>query len=832
MQETAIVRPPEFNSFLHPREAANQFRVLLVFSLIVSAASAQSGGSAAFDLVGPKVEARVQRNGVTLPISEVPNLRAGDRVWVHPDLPESQSVHYLMVVVFLRGATNPPPDSWFTRVETWSRPVRDEGVFVIVPEEAQEALVFLAPDTGGAFSTLRRAVEGKPGVFVRAAQDLEQAALDRARLEKYLEAVREVSTGDPEQLKARTTLLARSLNIRLEQQCFDKPSAQQVPCLTQNTDQLVLDDAHSQTMVATLTSGTSTDLLNQISSTPTARGGYYSPYIGAVMDVARILGTTHTAQYVYIPALALPRQDELNLRLNNPPSFRNPKSVLVIGLPAVRPSPIPPLRALDPSQVYCAGKPSLLLPADGAPLVFATELAHNFVLHVDAKSGPGFDLPAKADPLRGGFVVDTEALQAADLEREVTGVLRGAWGFDSFDGPHYHLRAPRSAQWIVASRDASVLIVGREDTLHLQSSDACCVSEVALKDEQGKGLESDWKISKPDELEVKVRLQNAVAGSVTMVIRKFGVREPEEIPLHTYAEAGRLGSFAIHAGDAAGLLKGTRLDQVSSLDLNGLRFEPGSLTRAHQEDELELTTSDAAAATKLHAGDSVIAHVTLHDGRTLDLTTQIEVPRPKVSMLNKSVQLDQASSPPIVRLGSPDELPQEGRLNFFLKAQVPENFPPTEKIEVATADESFRVLLTFNDGNLTLQDAKTVYAVLDPMRLLGPSAFGPLKFRPVTGDGTEGDWQPLVNLVRIPELQGIRCLPPPEKQCTLTGDKLFLLDSVSSDPGFLNVVTVPEAFVDDALAIPPLKAKTLYLRLRDDPSTVDTAVLPVLPPQQ
>jgi hypothetical protein len=38
--------------------------------------------------------------------------------------------------------------------------------------------------------------------------------------------------------------------------------------------------------------------------------------------------------------------------------------------------------------------------------------------------------------------------------------------------------------------------------------------------------------------------------------------------------------------------------------------------------------------------------------------------------------------------------------------------------------------------------------------------------------------------------------------------------------------------VDDALAIPPLKAKTLYLRLRDDPSTVDTAVLPVLPPQQ
>ncbi len=479
--------------------------------------------NAAFDLIGPKVDVRVQRAGVTLPIAQVPNLQPGDRLWVHPDLPDSQSVHYLMVVVFLRGATNPPPESWFTRVETWNRPVHEEGVFVIVPEEAEEALVFLAPETGGAFSTLRAAVRGKPGAFVRAAQDLVQASLDRVRLEKYLDAVREISTSDPEQLKTRTTLLARSLNIQVDNQCFDKPSAQQVPCLTQNTDQLVLDDAHSQTMVATLTSGPSSDLLAQISSTPNARSGYYSPYVGAVVDVARILSTAHTAQYQYIPALALPKEDQLNLRLNNPPSFRNPKSVIVIGLPPVRPAPVPPLRAVDAAQVFCAGKPSLLLPADGAPLVFATELAHNFVLHVDAKSGPGVDLPAKPDPMRGGFLVETKSLQSGELDGEITGILRGMWGFNSFDGPHYRLRASRPAQWIVASKDASALIVGREDTLHLQSPDACCVSEVKLKDEQGKSLDAEWKTTKPDELEIKVPLQKANAGSVTMQISKFGL---------------------------------------------------------------------------------------------------------------------------------------------------------------------------------------------------------------------------------------------------------------------------------------------------------------------
>ena len=605
---------------------------LLLASLVLALAGIATADNAAFDLIGPKIDVRVQRVGVTLPIAEVPNLQGGDRLWVHPDLPDSQSVRYLMVVVFLRGATNPPPDSWFTRVETWSKPAHDEGIFVIVPEEAEEALVFLAPETGGAFSTLRTAVRGKPGAFVRASQDLVQASLDRARLERYLEAVREIAVSDPEQLKARTILLARSLNIRVDQQCFDKPSAQQAPCLTQNTDQLVLDDAHSQTMVATLTSGPSSDLLAQLSSTPNARSGYYSPYVGAIVDVARILSTAHTAQYQYIPALALPKQDQLNLRLNNPPSFRNPKSVIVIGLPPVRPSPVPPLRAVDPAQVFCAGRPSLLLPADGAPLLFATELAHNLVLHVETKAGPGIDLPAKPDPVRGGFLIETQTLPSSDLDGEITGILRGDWGFHPFEGPHYRLRSSRPAQWIVASKDASALIVGREDTLHLQSPDACCVSEVKVNDEQGRALETEWKTTKPDELEVKVPLEKASPGSVTMVIKKFGLREADEIPLHTYAEAGRLDSFNIHAGDADGILKGTRLDQVESLDVNGLRFIPGTLTRAHQEDELKLTTQDATAAkTKLHSGDEIVVHATLKDGRVLDLKTEVESPRPSLA---------------------------------------------------------------------------------------------------------------------------------------------------------------------------------------------------------
>jgi hypothetical protein len=870
--------------------------LICAFIAICCAAPAAHADGAAFDLVGPKFQVHVQRAGVTLPIAEVPNLQAGDRLWIHADLPDSQSVHYLMVVVFLRGATNPPPESWFTRAETWTKPVHDEGIFVNVPEEAEQAIVLLAPETGGGFSTLRAAVRGKPGAFVRASQDLEQLSLDRSRLEAYLDAVRETSVTDPEQLKTRTTMLARSLNMKLDQQCFDKPTAQQAPCLTQNTDQLVLDDQHSQSMVATLTSATPTDLIAQISATPTAKAGYYSPYVGAVVDVVRILGTAHTAQYQYIPALALPKKDDLNLRLNNPPSFRNPKSVLVIALPPVRDAIPPPLKSVDGTQVFCANKPDLLLPVDGAPLAFSTELAHNLVLHVETKPGHGIDLPAHADAAGGGFVIETGAMEAKSLDAETTGILRGSWGFRTFDGPRFRLRTSHPSQWTIASKDASALIVGREDTLHIESPDVCCVSEVLIKNEAGKSVPVEWKSAKADELELKVPLQDAKAGSLTMLVKKFGLRETDEIPLHTYAEAARLDSFTVHAGDLDGILRGTRLDEVSKLELDGVTFTPENLSRANQHDELKLITSDSAAPAKLKADATFTAHIGLKDGRMLDLSTAVQSPRPKLNLLSKSVQLEGSDSTPMIQLGNPDELPQDGRLNFFLKTQAPETFPPAEKVEVATEDESFHVLLSEKDGNLTLQDAKTVYAVLDPMKLLGPSAFGPLKFRPVSADGVEGDWQPLANLVRIPELKEVRCILPPTKnsrstraaisekrredagstlhsepeqkttvetatkaspaeettsekntapgdgggsepssepqkraeeaKCTLTGDKLFLIDAVSPDPDFTSSITVPDGFLQAALSIPQPKGNTLYIKLRDDPATVDTAVVP------
>ena len=45
-------------------------------------------------------------------------------------------------------------------------------------------------------------------------------------------------------------------------------------------------------MVAALTSGPSTDLMGKVTATPFMGAGFYSPYVGAVVDVAKLLAAS------------------------------------------------------------------------------------------------------------------------------------------------------------------------------------------------------------------------------------------------------------------------------------------------------------------------------------------------------------------------------------------------------------------------------------------------------------------------------------------------------------------------------------------------------------
>ena len=800
--------------------------MLLLFSSLTL--NGMCAAEPAFDLAGPKVDVHVKRGDATLPIGQVPYLLPGDRLWIHPDLPESQSAHYVLIVAFLRGATNPPPLDWFTRVETWSREAREEGIFVKIPEEAQQALIFLAPETGGDFSTLAKAVRGRPGAFVRATQDLQAASLDRMRLDAYLAAVKTIPVNDPTILKERAELVARSLSVKLDKQCFDKPVEQQSACLGQLSAGMVMDDSNAQSLVNQLASGDTLNLVNQLSYSSMAGGGAYSAYFGAIVDTAKILSSLHTAHFQYIPALALPTKDTLNLRLNMPPSFRDPKSVVVAALPPVGASKPPLLHPLNPAQSYCVQAPGLVFATEGAPLLYSTSLAYGLTLHIDAKGKP-IDLPLKADPTQGGLALASPLASLPPTEGELTGVVRGKWGFDDWEGPRFQLRTAQVGKWSLASSDQTALVVGREDDLHIEGENSQCVDRLQMRFSSGEPVKLAWKSPRPETLEVVIPMKDATPGPATLEIYQFGLKQPDALPLNAYAEAASLERFSLSAGDKEAQLKGTRLDEVARAEVNGITWTPAGLTRVQDADQLTMTAS--ASTSNLDPGKRAFAKVLLRDGRQLKVGVDVATARPQVDLLSKASQDDTAAAPSVVHLGSPDDFLLENRLVFFLRSRVPASFPRNEKVEVAAVDGSFSTTLTTADSSLLLADTKTAVGTLDPLARFGASAFGPLQVRAVSADGVSGEWLPLGTLVRLPAFKELHCPHSTARTCTLSGTNFFMAASVGSTPEFDNATDVPLDFAGTQLSVPRPVNGVLYLKLRDDPATVQTITLPVtLPP--
>src|SRR3984957_20116598 len=481
-----------------------RFLLSLLLSAIGTAALAEP---APFDLAGPDLTVSVTRAGETLPIAQVPNLAAGDRLAIRADLPATQSAHYVLIAAFLRGSTNPPPSEWFFRCETWSKSCGHDGLTLTVPADAQQVLVFLAPETGGDFRTVVNTVRGRPGAFVRASQDLNQASLDRSRLDDYLAAIHQLDINDPGRLKDVAPLLARSLAIKVDDKCMEKIPELQAPCLMQGQTSLILNDGHSTSIVEALTSGPASDLAMEASFTPQLNYGFYSPYIASVLDIARILDSFHTAQYQYIPALASLQGDHLALTLNTPPSFNNPKSVLVAALPAIEQPQLPPLHAVNPQDIYCARKTPLVLSVEGAPLAFSTAYAHDLTLSLAGKDGKAVELAARADAKRGGFAVDTAGLATTDMSDGMRASLHGYWGFEKYDGPNFLLVSAAAQKWELDSADQAALVVGREDIVHLRGGNVGCIAGVTLKDPAGRELKAEWTAVAPDRIELKLPLQ-------------------------------------------------------------------------------------------------------------------------------------------------------------------------------------------------------------------------------------------------------------------------------------------------------------------------------------
>ena len=811
---------------------SNVAAFLLAASLTVAV---HADDKARFDLAGPKIDIRVTRGGTTLPIAEVPNLQAGDKLWIKADLPTTQSNHLLLIVAFLRGTTNEPPDNWFTEIDTWDKKTI-EGTTVVVPNEAEQAIMFIAPETGGDFKTLRSAVKGKPGLFIRADVDLNEASFEQQRIERYLAAMKTVPQNDQKAIQDHSTKLAATLALKPNADCFKQPVDQQVVCLTQSSAPVLLEDGHGQTIAEAVATGPSSDFINAASYTQPAGGGLYSAYVGALVDLVHLVSLLKTAQYQYIPGLSFPQGESLSLKLNTPPSFHKPETVIVIGLPAIQKAKLPPLHPHDPNQVACLLQPKMTIPVEGAPLVFSTSLAHDMVLHLN-RTGAPTDIPLSPDAFEGGLVVakdekrePLQGLKPADpaakpgekigsaTDLTITGTLRGYWGFDAFDGPTVTIQQVDGKNWKIVGD--TQLLAGQDNHLTLKADGSACVQHVALASDKAKDIDVNFKPAPgndaKDTLALDVPMKTVQPGGYALEIQQYGDANRDKVPLTAYSAGIHLDDLKIHNGDSSAVLDGEGLKDVASVEIEKQTFTP--------------TDGGNDRTVHLHAGagvspkDGTEATVKLKDGRTMPVKIISEAARPGLNLVSFKATAAQTDGSIAVNLGAKDDIPLEGKLTFVV--QTKDVFPRTQTIEVATADGSVKTTLSLASTNLVLQDDHTAVATLDPLKAFGPSAFGKLAMRPVAADGTAGDWTGLGTLVRAPQITAIHCTAD-APTCTADGKNFFLVQAFGATKDFAKPTEVPNGFAENNFQVPmPADGATLYLKLRDDPGAVATVTLP------
>jgi len=778
-----------------------------LLSAILGSAPAIAADPPPFELPGPTLRVSVTREGETLPIGQVPSLAEGDTLSIEADLPEDQGARFILVSAFLRGATNPPPKDWVETAETWKKKEKDRTLSLTVPKGARQMVLFLVPDTGGAEGTLSDAVRGKPGEFLRATQDLNQASLDRSRLDAFMAAIHAQENRHPEFLRSVAPALARSLSMKLNEECLSKVIELQAACLLDNRESLVLADVHSSSMAETL-AGAPTDLVLQLSATREAGYGFYSPYIGVIRDVARLFGAFSNPQFDYLPTLSMRHGDRMKLLLNSAPSFQKPKSVLVVAMPSIEANSPPRLRSMANGPI-CAVGAGTVLPVEGAPLIYSTDYARTMMVTLTAANGETAELPVRARADRGGYVLMRDRPLPPAFQGTVKGHLYGQWGFDRFEGPDFALQLPDTSGWSIAG-ETPMLVVGRDNLLPLKGAAPACVENVTLRQGKGQPQAIGWKVEGQDRLALTLPLAERKPGELSIEVKYQGVAEPSRIDLRSYGEASRLDGLRLHAGDKSALLSGQRLDQVESISLGNLRFRPAELSRDGNVDRLHLELEGAENAPQ--QGMQATAHVRLKDGRSVKLPVEVAAPRPQLSLVSKTVTAGPAPAGMLaLTLTGDSVLPDNGHLVFSVRAEGSARFTPSDRIEVAGASGEAVLQLSSGKG-LRIESAGILVATLDSAQL-APSLFGPLRYRLVQGEEAS-DWQPLVTLARLPRIESVDC-DATSQACVVRGRELFLVEALGTTPTLEQPVTVAHGYTGSTLKVGLPQDGRIYLRLRD-----------------
>jgi hypothetical protein len=260
------------------------------------------------------------------------------------------------------------------------------------------------------------------------------------------------------------------------------------------------------------------------------------------------------------------------------------------------------------------------------------------------------------------------------------------------------------------------------------------------------------------------------------------------------------------------------MESVVSLTLGGRIYTPLAV-QSNDHGRLELQASARSANTS-----TTDATVTLKDGRIMTVKVLAADDGSALQLVSFETVPYRAEDEVEIELDSKTDIPLNGVLKFVVKSKGV--FPHSQTIEVTAGDGSVHTTLSLNSDSLILQDDHTAVASVNLAKAFGESAFGPLRIRAVPGDGTLGSWITLGTLVRRPHITSVHCSQE-TLICTVEGSQLFLAPAFGATEEFGNAASVPTGFDEPVFSFQVNgKVDALYLRLRDDPQTVEIIRLP------
>ncbi len=722
---------------------------------------------------GPSLHMTVQRGQQRLPLRLVPQLKAGDVVWVEP-LADRLAEGDWVLMLASTSPTGTQVQSKFFDVRSLKGPASFE-----MASDGLALVVVLAPQLRNLFG-LNTSLQESSSILKDVLTKDPQRFVDLQRVDQINQAITLMGNGLTRRIEGQTPADAKQITLEwasqygassIDPQCFQSGGVN-VVCVAHS---LVAGKNFSLPSTNDLSAIVGLNKSVDLNSLLTANLKFFS-------DAGEYLGSKYRDTYDFAPTYGQREPDGDRINLFSVSRLRSGKvKTAYIFVPTGFQAPAPQFQ-FNPLRPLCLNAGVVAVRAlDAMPL-----LNHWHDWQLALTSGGASPVTVNATRVNFNrdegllvFDVPSQALRTLPPGQPVTLAFRARFGFDPVTLPLTTAALPLPAnssvlQQLVQGQD---WVAGASLRLSLpKGSDTACVQKLALKRDGVVWAES--AITSPTQLDVN--LTGVQPGPVVLEVTQVGA-PVTQLPLAVLAAPAVVDGIEHPVGERWLRVKGQRLNRIQALRVGEVMCAPapGDRTQA-AEWRFDCPVTDAQALMVDQV--SVLPLDPKRAAQSMALTQRSALPRVVV-----------ASDRPQAVLAVPSEkfrqwhlsldaplVSDDSGLHLLLKAVPPYQLQPgVHELQARYAGDPLtqqHPLRTRLLADWTHHEMRTIEPLrFDAKRL--PSVINPIEFRVVNQTtGEHSNWERLgKSVVLLPRLQAHTCQGQPPVHL-IHGEHLDLID--------------------------------------------------------